>query len=428
VGALPDGPEPGTPRLPMTSGERPEAKVLIVGGGPAGLATALFLADADPALAPHIVVLEKERYPREKICAGAVGGRADRALASIGIRLDVPSVPIRGMSVRTAEGAVTRVLGDIGRVVRRAELDAALAVETRKRGIRILEDTRVTSLRVLREGVTVETSRGPFRAEVLVGADGVGSVVRRSLGLPFGSLHAQVLEVDTERVAGDGPEDVLAFDLSEQGYVGYAWDFATPLGGRVMVSRGVYQLRLGEGPHADVRELLGARLARIGLRLEDHRQKRFGERGFEHHRAYSAPRVLLVGEAAGIDPLTGEGIAQAIDYGRAAGPYLAEKIARGDLRLHDWPRRFYRSRIGVDLLVRSLALRLEFGPLRRFTEAWLVGSAPLMDLTLAAFGGLPVSRADLARVALSLAEHGAEWALRGVSALSRARSGSPPPD
>lgn len=417
---MPGGPEPDTPREPMTPGERPEVKVLIVGGGPAGLSTALFLAAADPALAPHVVVLEKERHPREKICAGAVGGRADRALAAIGVRLDVPSVPVRGMSVRTAQGAVLRRLGEIGRVIRRDELDAALAAATRERGIRVLEDTRVASFRREADGVVVETSRGPFRAEVLVGADGVGSVVRRGLGLPFGSLHAQVLEVDTERVAGDGPEDVLAFDLSERGYLGYAWDFATPVDGRVMVSRGLYQLRLGDGPHADVRDLLGARLARLGLRLADHRQKRFGERGFEHHRATSAPRVLLVGEAAGIDPLTGEGIAQAIDYGRAAGPYLAEKLARGDLRLDDWPLRFYRRRIGVDLLVRSLALRLEIGPLRSFTESWLVGSAPLMNLTLAAFGGLPVARADLARVALSLGGHGAKWALR--SALSRARS------
>lgn len=410
----------------MPSGERPEAQVLIVGGGPAGLSTALFLAHADPSLAPHVVVLERERYPREKICAGAVGGRADRALASIGVQLDVPSVVIRGMSVRTETGSIARVLGDIGRVVRRAELDAALAAEARRRGIRVLEDTRVTSLRVAPAGVTVETSRGPFRGDVLVGADGVGSVVRRSLGLPFGSLHAQVLEVDTERVAGDGPDDVLAFDLSERGYLGYAWDFATPVGGRVMVSRGVYQLRLGDGPHADVRELLGARLARLGLRLEDHRQKRFGERGFEHHRAYSAPRVMLVGEAAGIDPLTGEGIAQAIDYGRAAGPYLAEKLAQGDLRFRDWRPRFYRSRIGVDLLVRSLALRLELGPLRAFTEDWLLTSEPLMNLTLAAFGGLPVRRADLARVALSLGEHGAKWALR--SALSSVRSADPSRD
>ena len=83
-------------------------EIAIVGGGPAGIATALFLAHAAPELTRLIVVLEKERYPREKFCAGAIGARADKLLGSIGVVVDVPSVAIRGVAFR-AMGRTLRV-------------------------------------------------------------------------------------------------------------------------------------------------------------------------------------------------------------------------------------------------------------------------------------------------------------------------------
>ena len=151
------------------------------------MATALFLAAAAPRLVDRIVILEKERYPREKICAGAVGARADRLLERIGVRVDVPSVPVRGLSVVTAGGAlVSRAPGGhpIGRVVRRVELDHAFAEIARARGVRIVEGARVTSLAFEPAGVRLQLDGGELRARAVVGADGVGSVVRRALGAP----------------------------------------------------------------------------------------------------------------------------------------------------------------------------------------------------------------------------------------------------
>ena len=79
--------------------------VIVVGGGPAGLATALFLCHADPARRGRVVVLEKERYPRDKFCAGALGARADQILMRIGVGVDVPSVPVDGVSIAVAGGS-----------------------------------------------------------------------------------------------------------------------------------------------------------------------------------------------------------------------------------------------------------------------------------------------------------------------------------
>ncbi|MFS8071127.1 MAG: NAD(P)/FAD-dependent oxidoreductase, partial [Byssovorax sp.] len=119
----------------------------IVGGGPAGVATALFLAAAAPGRIARVAIFEKERYPREKICAGAIGARAEKALARIGVRVDVPSVWMNGLSIATPVGALqTRdpsLSRPIGRVVRRIEFDRAFADEARARGVSIVEGARV---------------------------------------------------------------------------------------------------------------------------------------------------------------------------------------------------------------------------------------------------------------------------------------------
>jgi flavin-dependent dehydrogenase len=390
--------------------------VVIVGGGPAGLATALFLVDAAPERAGRVVVLEKERYPRDKICAGAIGGRAERLLASIGVRVDVPSAPVHGMSLRVPGASVVRRREGIGRVVRRVEFDAALAGEARRRGITIVDGARVTGVEVGARGALVRASHGDVEAQAIVGADGVGSVVRRAMGLPTGRLTAQVVEVDTPAAAGDPPRDVLHFDLSDLSHPGYAWDFPTIVGGEPLVCRGVYQIRVGRGPFPDVRALLDARLRAQGLEPAGFRVKRFAERGFELHRAYAAPRVLLVGEAAGVDPVTGEGIAQAISYGRVAGRYLAEQLARGDTSFAGFRARLAASSLGVDLLLRRLALPLTYHPVpRAFVRSWLAASEPFLDLALAAFGGEPLARRDALGAGASLFAHAARWARGDVA-------------
>src|SRR5690349_5402258 len=121
-------------------------EVVIVGSGPAGAATALRLAAADPALAARTVLLEKAHHPRDKTCAGGLIPKAVRLLDALGVPLAVPharvdraavGVPGRGIGV---EGA------DLCRVVRRRELDAALAWAARDRGVELREGERVLHL------------------------------------------------------------------------------------------------------------------------------------------------------------------------------------------------------------------------------------------------------------------------------------------
>ncbi|MFO0589727.1 MAG: FAD-dependent monooxygenase [Polyangiaceae bacterium] len=385
-----------------------DAELLIVGGGPAGLSTALFVLHARPDLRGRVVVLEKARYPREKYCAGAIGARADKLLASIGVNVDVPDVRIGGMSVATTQGSAGMRLGGIGRVVRRIEFDHRLAQIAAERGAVIVEGARVDGITVDDGGVTCATSQGSFRGRALVGADGVGSVVRRALGLPFGRYRAQVIEIDTGPVAGDPDRRTLHFDLSERSLTGYYWDFPTLVDGRELYCRGVYELSGIEGAPdgADatpLAERFEARLAAQGLRLGDYKQKRYSERGFELHRPFSSPRVLLVGEAAGICPITGEGIAQAVEYAHAAGAYLAERLASGELSFRDWNAHVHRSRIGFDLEVRTRIVGYCFGDRRATMERYLVETPSLVEAALIGWSGEKIPWRVLARLGVATA-------------------------
>ncbi len=379
------------------------AGCVVVGGGPSGIATALFLASAAPELRERIVVLEKERYPREKICAGAVGRRADRLLATIGVMVNVPHVPISGLAVR-ALGERRVVRDEVGgRVVRRAEFDHALAASAVRRGIEVRDGVRVTALTPVPDGWLVGTSAGELRADIVVGADGAGSFVRRAVRLPASRYLGQAVEVDTEPVAGDFQRDLLAFDLTRRDLPGYFWDFPTIVGSRKLVCRGVYVVKQRGEITPEIDHVLAEELAARGLVLSHYRKRRYAERGFHPGSTIARRRVLLVGEAAGIDPVTGEGIAQCIQYGAVAGTYLARKLRSKDVDFADWAATVRRGAVGRDLGVRSRLVGLAYGRHRAEVERFLFENPDFLRLGFRHFGGLTLPRSAVARVATTAA-------------------------
>jgi flavin-dependent dehydrogenase len=360
-----------------------------------------------PNLSDRILVLERSGYPRDKICAGGLGARADMILTLLGVDCDVPSVPVRGISLCVQSGSqIQRGRGTIGRVVRRFEFDQAIAASARKRGVRIEERVRVTDM--MREGLgwRVTTSHGSLWTRVVVGADGVGSAVRRAVCGRGTTLQAQAVEVDTPLCASDPERDLLHFDASDTRIPGYCWDFPTQVDGHAMVCRGAYVLKLG-GHGPDVGEVLSRHLARSGLDPDAYSHKRYSERGYSPRETLSLPGVLLVGEAAGVDPITGEGIPQALASGELAGRCIALGIETGDLRFQDWAAQVRGERFGFDLSLRASIVPHFYGPERAWLEHVLVGNPWFLRAGVEYFAGRHVPRSQLA---LAAWHAGKSWA------------------
>ncbi|MBI2896085.1 MAG: NAD(P)/FAD-dependent oxidoreductase [Deltaproteobacteria bacterium] len=328
--------------------------VAIVGAGPAGSACALALAQEAPGIAARTVIIEKARHPREKYCAGAVSAWGVRLLEDLGVGVTVPHVPIEGVRVRYGDRVAAARQRGLGVVLRRHELDAALARSARSAVAEMREEERVIGLAREGELFRIETTRSSLRARVVVAADGAGSAVRRLAGFrePRRKAHLYVLE--TPPGAGEEPDGLMTFDLTcvAAGVEGYYWDFPTVIDGEPAYSRGIYHLNSrppAVRPAPALKEVLRSFLAHRGWDLDRLRLKAFAERGWAGAAEIARPGVLLAGEAAGVDPITGEGIAHALAFGVIAARTVADGFARGDLAFAQYLRRVRRATVGRHL-------------------------------------------------------------------------------
>jgi hypothetical protein len=119
--------------------------------------------------------------------------------------------------------------------------------------------------------------------------------------------------------------------------------------------------------------------------------------------------VLLIGEAAGIDPVTGEGIAQAIQYGAVAGGYLAKKLRISDLTFGDWRHEVMNTMIGHDLAVRTLGVGAFYGAYRPHVERFLLETPEFVRLGIQHFGGKRWRYSAIAKATWGAAWNVARW-------------------
>jgi len=338
--------------------------VIVVGSGPAGCSTALHLVQRDPAWAGRILVLEKARHPRPKLCGGGLTNYGEAILRDLGLRLAVPHVALRKAYIRFQDLSWTLWGDPVFRVTRRDEFDAWLASEVRARGVTLHEGEPVTDVEPHPDGVTVVTHKARYQARVLVAADGSKGIVRRRLGIEDGSRVARLLEVLTPEDPafrpefgashpGDGPYAVFDYSPLLHHVQGYYWDFPCYVQGQAHLNRGVYDARVhADAPRAALKETLQAMLSQRNITLEAHELMGHPIRWFNPGAVFSLPHVLFVGDAAGADPLMGEGIAYALAYGQVAAGAIADAFASGDFRFSD-----YRQRILAHPLGRSLRRR-----------------------------------------------------------------------
>jgi len=382
-----------------------DADVIIVGAGPAGASTALHLERLNPKLAARTLVLEKSRHPRDKICGGALTLNAERILSELGVVLDIPYAPIH--HVRLVYGEARFDLPEDGcakRVIRRRDLDGALFQAVQDRHVPTAEEVRVT--RVIRQPnqLLVLTDRGNYRAKVVVSADGVNAVLRRTSGFGPGKM-SRIYEVKTPADPANEPvftEQILLIDLSyvREGLKGYYWDFPCYVDGQPFVSRGIVT-----GSRLGSRAFLRKILARRGVSLEGTRSKVWPIRHFDPRERLSQPRMLLVGDAMGSDPLFSEGISQGLAGGRLAAEALDDAFQRKDLSFSRYTKHVRQSRMGRELLAYCRAARFVYSRHAELSLSLLYESQGLRELIGHSYAGTANIYDSLPGIASHLAKH-----------------------
>jgi flavin-dependent dehydrogenase len=362
--------------------------VVIVGSGPGGVATALHLQRKDPALAAETLVIEKARHPRFKVCAGGLLPHAVSCLEDLGLGLEVPHVAVHRAQVRTPRCTVTHDEHNLCYVIRRAEFDAYLAAACRARGVEIHEEESVIDVRRDGAGIRVVTDRGEYQTRLLVGADGSGSLVRRRLVDPLKGHVARAImcDVPVEHTAWDGFQAQryeFDFRLVRRGLQGYCWAFPCLIDGVPHVNVGVYAWRqVGLDLHDALTEYL-EEMTRMRPR-----RRAFPVHWYEPGRRLAAPHVLLVGDAAGADPLMGEGISLALQYGAFAGAAVQEAFRTGDFSGVAYQQAIERSWFGRKLRRLHLGARLFYGSLGRACFFLAEESARMRALGLRWYNGV----------------------------------------
>ena len=333
--------------------------ILILGGGPAGISTALHLAQLAPELTPRILVLEKARYPRTKLCAGGLMADAEILLERLGLDVsEVPHVDASAAHLDFAGEGITVSLPNTHalRVIRRDEFDAWLAKKAAGRGIEIRQGVTVKDVQPLRDCVIVKTEAETLAAQIVVGADGSNGVTRRCI-LPNVPIHtARLLEVLTPPRHEKHADEDAYFDFFPipAGIAGYTWDFPTQIAGQPMRCWGIYDTNLlADRPRPQLKDPLAQEMARHGYDLDKYELKGHPIRWFSPFNQFSAPRVILVGDAAGADGIFGEGISMALGYGKVAAQAIRDSFSRNDFSFRSYRRRILLSPLGRALTVRT---------------------------------------------------------------------------
>lgn len=336
-----------------------DADVVVVGAGPAGCSTALHLAAMEPGLAGRVVMIDRARFPRNKLCGGGITHFGYRTLAALGLG-DLECFGARTIRARFREREVAFHGEPTVRVVRREEFDNRMVEAVRRTGVELREGVALRGVTVHSDRVELATDAGPLTARVVVGADGSGSRVRRALDWPARSSVAGTLEVLAPVDPTADPEHrelAMTLDFSAMcgtGLLGYTWAFPTLLDGVPHTSLGVYDSRVLPGRRrADLEQVLAELVTARGHDPAALPRHTFPIRLWDGVGDVAGPRALLVGDAAGADPLLGEGIPFALAHGEVAAGAIVDALRTGDFGFAD-----HRARMDAHPVLHQLPTRV----------------------------------------------------------------------
>jgi menaquinone-9 beta-reductase len=324
-----------------------DADVIVVGAGPSGATAAYYLAQAGL----DVLLLEKSRFPREKVCGDGLTPRAVKSLVAMGVDVSAEAGWLRNKGLRVIGGGMRLELPwpelssypGYGLVRARASLDETLARRAQTAGAKLLENTAVTGPvldddgRIVGVRVKDEGGERTFRSRVVVAADGNSSRLSVAMGLRKRDDRPLGVAVRTYYTSPRHDDDYLEswLDLwdGDRLLPGYGWIFGMG-DGTSNVGLGLLNTSEAFG-NTDYRGLLVRWLRSMpeewGYVEENRTEPVRGAAlpmGFNRTPHYYRG-LLLAGDAAGmVNPFNGEGIAYAMESGEILARVVAQALAR----------------------------------------------------------------------------------------------------
>lgn len=371
-------------------------QVVIVGGGPAAAACGIAAA----ARGLDVLIIERSRMPRPKLCGCCLSPRAMAELAALGLSQEsLGGVPLTRVRLATAGRATTLPMSG-GMTLSRERLDATLLGLAVERGCHLLGETTAQSVtsNALAVRLTCRVGSGlapaahaspltaaastatvELAAQAVVLATGLAESVRIEHS---DSEHADFPQVAAANRIGVGttlppgasdlPPGELVMAVGDQGYCG----LVRLEDGRLDIAAAVAPAAVAsQSPAAAVQAILAAAgLAELPLGTSKIR----GTPLLTHRHGYAEGRVFRTGDAAAyVEPFTGEGIGWALTSGRLLGEALAASFTGDQLNQHvaaSYYTRSYEAELSSSLRRCRLVSRAIRSPRG---VRWLIGAARL---------------------------------------------------
>jgi geranylgeranyl reductase family protein len=305
-------------------------QVIVIGAGPAGATLAFELANRGI----RTLVLERKTLPRDKCCAG---GLTVKAAQLLGINIDNLIEDVIYHAMVTCPGKnpyYGHSAVPIMYTVKRETFDHALVKRAQEAGAEILQGIEARAIQIKDLGVEVSTAIGSFFSEFIVGADGSRSQVREAMDVDIIKSKALIVGLQTD-VSVTKKE--LARWKSQIGI-----DIGRIRGGYGWVFPKADHLSIGIGAPSDKAKGLKNILSeyRDSLKLGQHTVLRWNAGLLPvcvEQPIVSRDRAILIGDAAGLaDPLTGEGLHNAILSARLGAAAIEKALNNADVLLDDY--------------------------------------------------------------------------------------------
>ena len=285
-------------------------KALVVGGGPSGSIAAKKLAE----YGFDVKLFEKEKIPREKICAGYVSQRAISLLEKNDIDCTETISEIEGFKVKYKDEKLELEFNHLTGNVYRDEFDDLLCRKASESGAELIDSNKLYEIKSDEDGYHVISDKSKDIFDVIIGADGVNSNIRKILNIPYDKDNIGVC-IQSEIRQHESEMKKYGKNVYDMCFIknGYGWIF--PKKNRNTINVGLWISREK------------ARKEKINLYREFQKYLNANKiKSLEEPKGYILPykgtvatfgrgKMLLVGDAGGFVGLGGEGIPYAIESG-----------------------------------------------------------------------------------------------------------------